>query len=43
MPLTAAIRYAWISALATEMSGSMPEAELLAASTGTFAAVRPPG
>src|SRR5579884_2252754 len=38
---TAAIRWAWMSALAIEMSGSIPDAEVLAASTGTLAAVRP--
>ena len=37
------MRWAWMSALATEMSGSMPEAEVSAASTGTLAAVSPPG
>ena len=40
---TAATRCAWMSALRTEMSGSMPEAEVLAASTGTLAAVSLPG
>ena len=40
---TAAMRCAWMWALATEMSGSIPDAEVLAASTGILAAVRPPG
>src|SRR5262249_6098937 len=38
---TAAMRCAWIAALAGEICGSMPEAELVTASTGTWAAVRP--
>ena len=37
---TAAIRCAWMSALACEMSGSTPEAVVLTASTGTFETVR---
>ena len=40
---TAAMRYAWMSALASEMSGSIPDADVSAASTGILAAVRPPG
>ena len=38
---TAATRWAWIQAFALEISGSRPEAEVLTASTGIFAAVRP--
>src|SRR5580692_8956791 len=38
---TAATRWACIQALACEISGSSPEAELLTASTGIFATVSP--
>src|ERR1019366_1720268 len=38
---TAAMRWAWMSALAGEMSGSIPDADVLTASTGIFAVVRP--
>ena len=37
----AATRLAWMRALASEMCGSTPEAEVVAASAGTRAAVRP--
>ncbi len=37
----AAMRWAWIQAFAGEISGSIPEAELLTASTGIFATVSP--
>ena len=40
-PRTAATRWAWMRALASEMWGSTPEAEVVTASTGTSAAVRP--
>ena len=36
---TAAIRWAWIAALASEMSGSTPEADWVTASTGTSSRV----
>ena len=39
---TAAIRGAWNSAPATEMSGSRPLADAVTRSTGISAAVRPP-
>ena len=38
-PRTAATRWAWMRALASEMCGSTPEAEVVTASTGTSAAV----
>ena len=36
-----ATRWAWMSALGPEMSGSIPDADVLAASTGTCAGVSP--
>ena len=38
---TAAMRWAWMRALATEMCGSTPEADVVTASTGTCAGVQP--
>jgi hypothetical protein len=38
---TAAIRCAWMRALAGEMCGSTPEPEVVTASTGTLALARP--
>jgi hypothetical protein len=35
------MRLAWMRAFATEMCGSTPEAEVVTASTGTWAAVSP--
>ena len=41
MPRTSATRLAWMRALAAEMCGSTPEAEVVTASTGTSARVSP--
>ena len=41
IPRTAATRFAWIRAFASEICGSTPEAEVVTASTGTSAAVSP--